>query len=421
MARRTTIRKRTSRRSNSNLTSHESCCAPFQNHALSNELSSLVKAISGTGDSSLDNTLLKAILKRTSESSTHIQDKQQQNNQISLKSPCAPQNHALSNELSSLVKAISGTGDGLVDDALLQAILKRTSESPIHTQGKQHRQSGPPSSHTQQHPPSNATSSQPSHNKQQQQNNQAFKLPCTHHQEITKHAQSNTPLDNASTDDSLVSSVTSQLLRPPVVAKIALSKIISLIGVEAGEMADPAPRDPFVCFLKSRTAVVGGSGGGGNSEQPVTGAGVREGRGKNGGSENGVTGGGVSNTGGKSKESDVSVMSAGVVMAVTAPNDSLIKALTSRIAARVHPSKTETGVDKSFVGNITSMIARAKGIARARGLLTNESLENYIIRMIAGAPTKRARENDGAVGSGKRFKASGPVELRGQPSGINDP
>jgi len=117
----------------------------------------------------------------------------------------------------------------------------------------------------------------------------------------------------------------------------------------------------------------------------------------------------------------VSVMSAGVVMAVTAPNDSLIKALTSRIAARVHPSKTETGVDKSFVGNITSMIARAKGIARARGLLTNESLENYIIRMIAGAPTKRARENDGAVGSGKRFKASGPVELRGQPSGINDP
>merc|ERR1740124_913349 len=164
MARRTTIRKRTSRRSNSNLTSHESCCAPFQNHALSKQLSLLVKAIFGTGDSSLDNTLLKAILKRTSESSTHIQEKQQQNNQISLKSPCAPQNHALSNELSSLVKAISGTGDGLVDDALLQAILKRTSESPIHTQGKQHRQSGPPSSHTQQHPPSNATSSQPSHN-----------------------------------------------------------------------------------------------------------------------------------------------------------------------------------------------------------------------------------------------------------------
>jgi len=71
---------------------------------------------------------------------------------------------------------------------------------------------------------------------------------------------------------------------------------------------------------------------------------------------NGVTGGGVSNTEGKSKESDVSVMSAGVVMAVTALNDSLIKALTSRIAARVHPSKTETGVDKLFVGNITFVI-----------------------------------------------------------------
>ena len=75
----------------------------------------------------------------------------------------------------------------------------------------------------------------------------------------------------------------------------------------------------------------------------------------------------------------MSVMSAGVVMAVTAPNDSLIKALTSRIAARMHPSKTETGVDKSFVGNITLMIAWAKGIARARGLLTNESLDNELM------------------------------------------
>merc|ERR1740124_700957 len=33
--------------------------------------------------------------------------------------------------ISGNVKAISGTGDGLVDDALLQAILKRTPESPI--------------------------------------------------------------------------------------------------------------------------------------------------------------------------------------------------------------------------------------------------------------------------------------------------
>jgi len=101
------------------------------------------------------------------------------------------QEMSLVKAISGNVKAISGTGDGLVDDALLQAILKRTSESPIHTQGKQHRQSGPPSSHTQQHPPSNGTSSQPSHNKQQQRNNQAFKLPCTQQQEITKHAQSN--------------------------------------------------------------------------------------------------------------------------------------------------------------------------------------------------------------------------------------
>jgi len=93
-------------------TSNESPCAP-QKHAPSKQLSSLVNAISGTVDGSLDDALLNAILKRTSECTALIQNKQQQNNQTAHESPCAPvQKHTQSNQPSSLVKAMLITISG---------------------------------------------------------------------------------------------------------------------------------------------------------------------------------------------------------------------------------------------------------------------------------------------------------------------